>query len=68
MLYNINKLASKYAEHLIESDYDVNMDISQPLDVETYNDYMYLQTMKEFDTLFNCSDTIDITEKFIKGD
>lgn len=68
MKYSIKKLASEYIDFLCENDFDVPIDISQPFDIKTYNDYKYLKLIKQFDLLYSYTDSFDTTEKFLKGD
>lgn len=68
MKYSINKLAKMYNEFLSQADIEVDLNISQPIDISTYNEYRYKKMMKNFDVLYNHTESIDTTEHFLKGD
>jgi len=68
MKYNIKELAIKYSEFLTEREIDVSFDISQSFNLNTYNEYTYIKLMHQLDMLYNHIDSLEITEKFLKGD
>lgn len=68
MKYSVKKLAKMYNEFLAEKEIEINLDISQPLDVNTYNEYTYQKLIKHFDSLYQYTDSINITEQFLKGE
>ncbi len=68
MEYTIKTLAEKYEEFLSENDFDVTRKMSHHCNLATYNEYQYIDMMKRFDQLYYYVDSIDITEKFLKGD
>ncbi|MFQ6724554.1 MAG: hypothetical protein ACLRFE_04420 [Clostridia bacterium] len=67
MEYNINHLAYMYALDLSQKDFDVTIP-SQSFDHTTYNEYTYQKLMMQFNKLYDLTDTIHITEEFLKGD
>ena len=68
MEYSIKLLAEKYEEYISKNDFDVAHKMSHHCDLATYNEYQYIDMMKRFDQLYYHADSLDITEKFLKGD
>lgn len=68
MEYNINQLATKYCEYLSTIDFDVNLDVAQPSDLSTYNEYEYAKLMQRYERLYQHTDSVMLTEQFLKGD
>lgn len=68
MEYNINHLARMYCEYLSTIDFDVNLDVSQPSDLSTYNEYEYEKLMQRYERLYQHTDSLMLTEEFLKGD
>ena len=68
MDYNIKKLARMYFEYLSDNDFDVNIDVSQPCDLSTYNEYEYQKLIQQYERLYMHTDSFDITERFLKGE
>lgn len=68
MKYNINKLARMYVEYLSNNDFDVIFGKEQTSNISTYNEYEYKKLMAQFDKLYHHTDSLNITEQFIKGD
>ena len=68
MKYSVKTLASQYAKWLSNEDFDVKVLPSQNFDPSTYNEYEYLKLIKHFDKLYNLTDTVELTEHFLKGD
>lgn len=68
MEYNINQLARMYCEYLSIIDFNVNLDVSQPSDLSTYNEYEYEKLMQRYDRLYQHTDSFMLTEEFLKGD
>jgi len=68
MDYNIKKLARMYFEYLSLSDFDVNLDVSQPCDLSTYNEYEYQKLIQHYEKLYMHTDSFDVTEQFLKGE
>lgn len=68
MKYSVNKLAKMYSDFLSEREIEIELDISQPFDVSTYNEYTYKKLIKQFDKLYKHTDSTMLTEQFLKGD
>ena len=68
MEYNINLLARMYCQYLSGTDFDVNLDVSQPCDLSTYNEYEYQKLMQHYERLYQHADSLMLTEQFLKGD
>ena len=68
MEYNINLLARMYCQYLSVVDYNVNLDVSQPSDLSTYNEYEYQKLMHNYERLYHHTDSLMLTEQFLKGD
>ena len=67
MEYNIDQLVLMYVENLSE----INIDVvapSQTFNTSTYNEYTYQKLMKQFDMLYNHTNSIELTEAFLKGE
>ena len=68
MKYSVKQLAQMYNEYLSTHDFDIKDVDAQYKDISTYNEYEYKQLMKHFDALYNESDSVELTECFLKGD
>jgi len=68
MKYSVKQLAKAYDEFLKTSEIDVTTPKSQPYDISTYNEYKYKKLMKNFDQLYNHTDSLTLSEKFLKGE
>lgn len=68
MKYTVKKLAMMYNEYLTHSDFDLKISKSQTFNISTYNEYEYKKLMAQFDKLYDHADTLELTEKFLKGD
>lgn len=68
MKYSIKLLAKMYEEYLSERDFNVQAEMSQHIDFASYNEYEYIAMMKGFDKLYHDIDSLDITERFLKGE
>ena len=68
MKYNVKYLAKAYNEHLNASSFDVKIPKAQPFDISTYNEYKYKKMMSYFNKLYNYTDSLNQTEKFLKGE
>lgn len=68
MKYNINQLAQMYNEDLSKLEIDIQVPVSQPFDLSSYNEYKYNKLMKQFEKLYDSCDSLELTEKFLKGD
>ncbi len=68
MEYNIKHLARMYCEYLSSNDFDVNLDVSQPCDLSTYNEYEYQRLMQHYERLYQHTDILELYEQFLKGD
>jgi hypothetical protein len=67
MRYSIKQLEKMYVKNLSKQNFDVKIP-SQTFDTSTYNDYTYQRLMKQFETLYNHTDSCNISEEFLKGD
>ena len=67
MKYSVKQLATMYSEDLSQRYLDVTVP-SQTFDPSTYNEYTYQQLMKQFDKLYYHIDSVELTEKFLKGE
>ena len=67
MKYSVKHLAKMYEDYLLEKQFDVTMPNAN-FDISAYNDYRYRKMMTNFDKLYHYSDTIHLTEQFLKGD
>ena len=67
MQYNIKQLAKMYVEDLSQSDFNVSSP-AQSFDPSTYNEYTYKKLMQQFERLYNHTSSIELTEKFLKGE
>lgn len=67
MKYSIKQLARMYVEYLNQTEFDVTAP-AQSFDHSTYNEYTYQKLIKQFDMLYNHTDSVELTEEFLKGD
>lgn len=68
MKYSVKTLAVEYEKYLQSKDFNVRKPSSQIEEYSTYNEYKYRKIMKDFDQLYGYTDSLEITEKFLKGD
>ena len=68
MKYTTNQLAQKYNEFLSDLTLEINLPIAPPFDIETYNEYSYQQLSRQLNSLYDCADSFELTEHFLKGD
>lgn len=68
MKYSVKQLAKAYDEFLRVADFDIKLPKSQPFDISTYNEYKYQKMIKHFNKLYNLTDSLTQTEKFLKGE
>lgn len=68
MKYSVKQLAKAYDEFLKSTEIDVVMPKSQPFNISTYNEYKYKKLIKNFDLLYNHTDSLTLSEKFLKGE
>ena len=68
MKYSIKELAKKYVEFLSENELDIKLPKAQSCNINSYNEYSYQKLMQQYETLYNHTDSIDITERFLKGE
>lgn len=68
MKYSTKQLAQRYCHYLSQQDFDVDINMSQPCDLSTYNEYTYQKLMLQYDRLYQHTDTLQLTEQFLKGD
>lgn len=67
MKYNVKQLAKMYSEELSKINFEINSP-SQTFDPSTYNEYTYQKLMQQFDLLYNHTSSLDLTERFLKGE
>ncbi|MBQ7798397.1 MAG: hypothetical protein IJ371_04670 [Clostridia bacterium] len=68
MKYSVKQLAKMYNEVLSQRQIEIDLDVSQPFDINTYNEYTYQKLIRQFDRLYQHTDSVKLTEKFLKGD
>ncbi len=67
MKYSVKQLAKMYVEDLSQRDINVAIP-AQSFDPSTYNEYTYQKLIRQFDTLYNHTDSIKLSEEFLKGE
>ena len=67
MKYSIKQLARMYVEDLSQKQLEVNT-TAQTFDPSTYNEYIYHELMIHFDKLYNHTDSVELSEEFLKGE
>ena len=68
MEYTIKDLAEEYIKYLNTTEINVNLPPLPTFETTTYNDYIYQKLMKEYESIYQFSDSMDITENFLKGE
>ena len=68
MKYSIKQLAQAYTNDINEISIDLTAPITQSFDISTYNEYTYKKLMLQFERMYSHTDSISITEQFLKGD
>ena len=68
MKYTVKQLAKAYTKDLNEVTVDLSSPITQSFDISTYNEYTYKKLILQFDRLYQHTDSLSISEKFLKGD
>ncbi len=68
MKYNVNQLAKRYNEFLSTAEIEVDLPVSQPFDINSYNEYTYQKIINQFELMYGYTDSTELTEKFLKGD
>ena len=68
MKYSTKTLARMYQEYLTNNEFEVDIDVSQPFNIDTYNEYTYLKLMRQYEQMYEHTDTLSLTEQFLKGD
>ena len=68
MKYSVKQLAKNYVEFLNENKFEVKIPSSQSCDINSYNEYSYQKLMQQYELLYNHTDSLDLTERFLKGD
>lgn len=67
MEYNINILAEEYIKYLSTTNFDINPPLTQTFETSSYND-IYQGLMLEMEKEYSNVDSLELTEKFLKGD
>ncbi len=68
MKYSVKQLAQAYTNDINEITIDLSIPITQSFDISTYNEYTYKKLMLQFDRLYRCTDSVYLSEQFLKGD
>ena len=68
MKYSVKQLAKNYVEFLNENKFEVKIPSAQSCNINSYNEYSYQKLMQQYELLYNHTDSLDLTEKFLKGD
>ncbi|MBQ7880782.1 MAG: hypothetical protein IJ358_02960 [Clostridia bacterium] len=68
MKYSVKQLARAYCEYLSNQGFDVRVKVSQPYDLATYNEYEYKKLIEQYERLYQHTDALALTEKFLKGE
>ena len=68
MKYSVKLLAQAYTNDISEIEVDLNTPITQSFDISTYNEYTYKKLILQFDRLYRHTDSLPISEQFLKGD
>lgn len=68
MDYTVKELAEQYAKYLEEVDFELRKVPTPLFDLSTYNEYKYQKMLMQYERLYAPLDSIELTEKFLKGD
>ena len=68
MKYSVKQLAQAYTNDINEITIDLSAPITQSFDISTYNEYTYKKLILQFDRLYRHTDSLLISEQFLKGD
>lgn len=68
MEYTIKHLTEEYVKYLKDIKFDIKTHPFPTFETTTYNDYIYEKLMKEYENIYKFSDSLDITERFLKGE
>ena len=68
MKYSIKQLAQAYTKDINEITIDLNTPITQSFDISTYNEYTYKKLILQFDRLYMHTDSLSVSEQFLKGE
>lgn len=68
MKYSVKTLATEYEKQLASIDFNVKRPASHIEEYSTYNEYSYRKIMRDFDRIYGFADSVEITEKFLKGE
>jgi len=67
MKYSIKQLARMYVEYLNQTEFDVTAP-AQSFDHSTYNEYTYQKLIRQYEALYNHTNSLELTERFLKGE
>lgn len=68
MKYSIKQLAQAYTKDINEITIDLDTPITQSFDISTYNEYTYKKLILQFDRLYMHTDSLSVSEQFLKGE
>ena len=68
MKYSVKQLAKAYTNDINEITIDLTAPITQSFDISTYNEYTYKKLLLQFDKLYRHTDSLAVSEQFLKGD
>ena len=68
MKYSVKQLAQAYTNDINEITIDLSIPITQSFDISTYNEYEYKSLIRHFDYMYDHTDSLELTEHFLKGD
>ena len=66
MEYKISELAEMYTFYLGNMNIEIEKPKSQDFDLNAYNDYTYLDCIKDIDRAFNSCDDYQVTLDFLQ--
>ena len=68
MNYTIKDLSEEYIKYLNTLEMDLKLRPLPTFETTRYNDYVYEKLMQEYENIYKFSDSLDITENFLKGE
>ncbi len=68
MKYSIKQLAQAYAKDINEINIDLSVPVTQSFNISTYNEYTYKKLILQFDRLYMHTDSLSVSEQFLKGE
>lgn len=68
MEYTVKELAEQYIKYLEGIDFNVKKSPTPLFDISAYNEYKYYKMLLNYEKLYAQTDSIELTEQFLKGD